>query len=301
MKIKSKSEFQALDEELNLFEDADWNFMKVVEEQEENFEFFDDIPDIDYNARRAKIKNILPFIGVIVIILIQGVWLGSLIREKPDEDYLNFQASLTKQQQIQYVEGDEVPSEEFVQINTLLADYFKTLQSKQGYDNLMNACLGSTSTFADEYNTSISKMESAYDKYDCNARALSEFGSYLKLNKIDKAVLSENTYYIYCNITVPSKDDVAEYIHLYSYNLTKYFMSKDVNQENVARFLLETMETNPMPNTTRTICFEVVKDSNKNFKIVDDSEVFNIASTAYNYSIGQIAKVLGSTLTDETF
>lgn len=301
MKTKTKSEFQALDEELNLFEDSEWDFMKVIEEQEENFEFFDDIPDIDYNARKTRIKNILPFVGIIVIILVQGVWLGNLIREKPDEDFLNFQASLTQEQQIQYVKGDEVPSEDFVKINTLLFDYFKTLQSKQGYANLSNACLGNKSTFTEEYNNSIMRMESTFDKYDCNARALSEFGSYLKLNKIDKAVLSDDTYYIYCNISLPSKDDVAEYIHLYSYNLTKYFMNKEVTQENVARFLLETMETNPVPSTTSTICLEIVKDKNKNFKIVDDSEVLNIASSAYNYSIGQIAKVLGSTLTDETF
>lgn len=301
MRTRSKSEFQALDEELNLFEDSEWDFMKVVEEQEENFEFFDDIPDIDYSARRAKIRSIMPFVGIIIIILVQGIWLGSLIREKPDEDYMNFQASLTEQQKIQYVEGDEVPSEDFVAINNLLSDYFKTLQSKQEYEMLSYSCLGGKSTFAEEYDRSLREMESAFDKYDCNARALSEFGSYIKLNKISKSVVTDGTYYIYCDTSVPSKDDVAEYIHRYSYNMTKYFTSKDVTQENVARFLLETMESNPIPLTTKTICMEVVKDKDKNFKIVDDSEVLNVASTAYNYSISQIAKVLGSTLTDETF
>lgn len=300
MKVKSKSEFQALDEELNLFEDAEWDFMKVVEEQEENYEFFDDIPDIDFNAKKAKMKTVAPFIGIVVIILFQSIWLGSLIREKPDEDYLNFQASLTKKQQEEYIKGNEVSGSEFVEINSMLADYFKTLKSKQGYDTLNNICLNG-SAFKREYDASLSKMESTYDKYDCNARALAEFGSYLNLNKIKKAVESDGTYYIYCDVTVPSKDDVAEYIHLYSYNLTKYFTSNEVNTQNVARFLLETMSTNPVPTTTKSICFEIIKVSDGSFRIVDDSEILNISSTAYSYSINQITKVLGSTLTDESF
>ena len=300
MKVKSQNDFQSLDEELNLFEESEWDFMRVVDTQEENFEFFDDIPDIDYDERRAKIRTIVPFVGIAALIIFSGVWLVNTLSSRVDLEYERLQQSLMGAQTISYVEGDEVSSEDFISINQMLASYFNTLQSKSGYDNLNALCM-TDSTFATDYQNSIDKMTETWDVYDCNARAMSEFGTYIKLNKIDKAVLKDNTYYIYCNVTVPSKDDIYQYIHLYSYNLTKYFNSNEVNQQNVARFLIDTMETNPLPTASQTLCIEVVKSADGDFKIVDDSEITSICDTAYNYAISQITKILGNNLSDESF
>lgn len=300
MKVKSQNDFQSLDEELNLFEESEWDFMRVVDTQEENFEFFDDIPDIDYDERRAKIRTIVPFVGIAALIIFSGVWLVNTLSSRVDLEYERLQQSLMGAQTISYVEGDEVSSEDFISINQMLASYFNTLQSKSGYDNLNALCM-TDSTFATDYQNSIDKMTETWDVYDCNARAMSEFGTYIKLNKIDKAVLKDNTYYIYCNVTVPSKDDIYQYIHLYSYNLTKYFNSNEVNQQNVARFLIDTMETNPLPTASQTLCIEVVKSADGGFKIVDDSEITSICDTAYNYAISQITKILGNNLSDESF
>ena len=300
MKVKSQNDFQSLDEELNLFEESEWDFMRVVDTQEENFEFFDDIPDIDYDERRAKIRTIVPFVGIAALIIFSGVWLVNTLSSRVDLEYERLQQSLMGAQTISYVEGDEVSSEDFISINQMLASYFNTLQSKSGYDNLNELCM-TDSTFATDYQNSIDKMTETWDVYDCNARAMSEFGTYVKLNKIDKAVLKDNTYYVYCNVTVPSKDDIYQYIHLYSYNLTKYFNSNEVNQQNVARFLIDTMETNPLPTASQTLCIEVVKSADGGFKIVDDSEITSICDTAYNYAISQITKILGNNLSDESF
>lgn len=300
MKVKSQNDFQSLDEELNLFEESEWDFMRVVDTQEENFEFFDDIPDIDYDERRAKIRTIVPFVGIAALIIFSGVWLVNTLSSRVDLEYERLQQSLMGAQTISYVEGDDVSSEDFISINQMLASYFNTLQSKSGYDNLNVLCM-TDSTFATDYQNSIDKMTETWDVYDCNARAMSEFGTYIKLNKIDKAVLKDNTYYIYCNVTVPSKDDIYQYIHLYSYNLTKYFNSNEVNQQNVARFLIDTMETNPLPTASQTLCIEVVKSADDGFKIVDDSEITSICDTAYNYAISQITKILGNNLSDESF
>lgn len=300
MKVKSQNDFQSLDEELNLFEESEWDFMRVVDTQEENFEFFDDIPDIDYDERRAKIRTIVPFVGIAALIIFSGVWLVNTLSSRVDLEYERLQQSLMGAQTISYVDGDEVSSEDFISINQMLASYFNTLQSKSGYDNLNALCM-TDSTFATDYQNSIDKMTETWDVYDCNARAMSEFGTYVKLNKIDKAVLKDNTYYVYCNVTVPSKDDIYQYIHLYSYNLTKYFNSNEVNQQNVARFLIDTMETNPLPTASQTLCIEVVKSADDGFKIVDDSEITSICDTAYNYAISQITKILGNNLSDESF
>lgn len=300
MKVKSQNDFQSLDEELNLFEESEWDFMRVVDTQEENFEFFDDIPDIDYDERRAKIRTIVPFVGIAALIIFSGVWLVNTLSSRVDLEYERLQQSLMGAQTISYVEGDEVSSEDFISINQMLASYFNTLQSKSGYDNLNELCM-TDSTFATDYQNSIDKMTETWDVYDCNARAMSEFGTYVKLNKIDKAVLKDNTYYVYYNVTVPSKDDIYQYIHLYSYNLTKYFNSNEVNQQNVARFLIDTMETNPLPTASQTLCIEVVKSADGGFKIVDDSEITSICDTAYNYAISQITKILGNNLSDESF
>lgn len=297
MKVKSKKEFQDLDEELNLFEESEWDFLHV-EDHEENFEFFEDVPDIDFNDKANKIKQLIPFIGIIAVILFQGIWLGSLIIKRDAEEYLDFKTSLNTQSKVQYVDGSEVSGDVFIDINKMLANYFRVLQSKTGYDSLDNYCL-TESTFKSEYNNSLSKMSSSYDKYDCNARSISEFGGYLQLNKISKAIEKDGTYYIYCDITVPAKEDIYEYIHLFSYNLTKYFTGNEVNEQNVVRFLLETMAYNPIPTTTTTFCFEVV-NSDKGYVIVDDSDVLNTCKTAYNYSVSQMTKILGNNLVDES-
>lgn len=300
MKTKTQNEFHSLDEELNLFEESEWDFMRVVDTHEENFEFFDDIPDIDYDERRAKIMTIVPFIGIAALIIGSGVWLGNTISSRVDIEYEKFQESLVGGQVIDYVEGDEVAGDEFIAINQMLASYFNTLKAKEGYGALNDLCI-TDSMFATDYQNSIDKMTETWDIYDCNARAMSEFGSSIKLNKIDKAVFADNTYYIYCNVTVPSKDDIYQYIHLYSYNLTKYFNSNEVNQQNVARFLIDTMETNPVPTASQTICLEVMKTKDGSFKILDDSEIAGICDTAYNYAISQITKILGNNLSDESF
>lgn len=299
MKVKAQNEFTSLDEDLNLFDEVEWEFMNVVETHEENFEFFLDVPDADDNIRRTVAKNIVPIVALILVVAVQIVWLLSTVVTKRDNNYSDLQTSLTTKQEIQYVDGEEVGGEKLISINQVLASYFNTLQLKTDYASLNHVCYND-SIFYTNYDDALNKMESSMDVYDCKVRALSEFGSYMKLNKIQKIVENEGTYYVYAEVTIPSKDDVYDYIHTYSYNLTKFFTNNEVNQQNIAKFLLDTMETNSMPTSTNVICIEVVEDD-KSFSILDDSEIYSICDTAYSYSVTQISRILGNNMSDESF
>ena len=51
MKIRSANEIKSLDDELNLFEETEWDFLSVVDTKDTNFEYFNDIRDSDFDKR----------------------------------------------------------------------------------------------------------------------------------------------------------------------------------------------------------------------------------------------------------
>lgn len=298
MKVKSQQEFKALDEELNLFEESEWDFMSVVETQEENYELFSDLEELDlFESNNNRRYTYLAYMTVFSLILICSIWLGGIIKRNSDESFENFKTVMESGEQIEYVSGDEVGGEKLIELNQVLSSYFNTLQSKSDYSNLAYLCL-TDSSFEKSYRDSLSKMSSTYDEYDCRARALSEFGSYLKLNKIKKAIKSGDRYYVYCDITAPSETDVDEYIHLYSYNMTKNFMNNEVNSQNMSKFLLETMNGTPVPCTTGVFIFEFVEASDNSMRIVSDKNMLNVCDNAYESAISRMSDILGGNLSD---
>lgn len=301
MRVKTQQEFQALDEELNLFEDSDWDFMSVLETHEENYQLFEELDEVSLTEmRKIRVGQLMPLASLGVLMVVGMIWLGGIALDKKDAEYDAFNLAVDNQGQVQYVEGEEITGEKFIELNQTLSSYFNTLQSKSDYSNLSYMCLDS-STFEKEYRSSLQQMSSNFDKYDCNARAMSEFGSYLKLNKISKVIKKDGQYYVYCNITVPSKDDVYEYIHLYSYNLTKNFMNTEVSSQNIAKFLLDTMNSNPVPCTTQLMCFVMVDASDNTVRLTTDKNITEVIDAAYDTAIQQISKILGGNLSDDSF
>lgn len=301
MRVKTQQEFQALDEELNLFEDSDWDFMSVLETHEENYQLFEELDEVSLTEmRKIRVGQLMPLASLGVLMVVGMIWLGGIALDKKDAEYDAFNLAVDNQGQVQYVEGEEITGEKFIELNQTLSSYFNTLQSKSDYSNLSYMCLDS-STFEKEYRSSLQQMSSNFDKYDCNARAMSEFGSYLKLNKISKVIKKGGQYYVYCNITVPSKDDVYEYIHLYSYNLTKNFMNTEVSSQNIAKFLLDTMNSNPVPCTTQLMCFVMVDASDNTVRLTTDKNITEVIDAAYDTAIQQISKILGGNLSDDSF
>lgn len=301
MRVKTQQEFQALDEELNLFEDSDWDFMSVLETHEENYQLFEELDEVSLTEmRKIRVGQLMPLASLGVLMVVGMIWLGGIALDKKDAEYDAFNLAVDNQGQVQYVEGEEITGEKFIELNQTLSSYFNTLQSKSDYSNLSYMCLD-YSTFEKEYRSSLQQMSSNFDKYDCNARAMSEFGSYLKLNKISKVIKKDGQYYVYCNITVPSKDDVYEYIHLYSYNLTKNFMNTEVSSQNIAKFLIDTMNSNPVPCTTQLMCFVMVDASDNTVRLTTDKNITEVIDAAYDTAIQQISKILGGNLSDDSF
>ena len=301
MRVKTQQEFQALDEELNLFEDSDWDFMSVLETHEENYQLFEELDEVSLTEmRKIRVGQLMPLASLGVLMVVGMTWLGGIALDKKDAEYDAFNLAVDNQGQVQYVEGEEITGEKFIELNQTLSSYFNTLQSKSDYSNLSYMCLD-YSTFEKEYRSSLQQMSSNFDKYDCNARAMSEFGSYLKLNKISKVIKKDGQYYVYCNITVPSKDDVYEYIHLYSYNLTKNFMNTEVSSQNIAKFLIDTMNSNPVPCTTQLMCFVMVDASDNTVRLTTDKNITEVIDAAYDTAIQQISKILGGNLSDDSF
>lgn len=295
MRVKSIQEIAALDEDLNLFEEDEWKFMGVTED-DENFEFFNDVRDIDFLDVHSNIRLILPFCIIGALILISGFWLYNIISSRQDSSYIDFKNKLTEEASIDYVDGTDVDSARLISINQSLQNYCKVLESGRGYKDLNNLC-ESTSTFYDSYNTQLCKMSSTFDAHDCYARMISEFGTYIKCSKIDRAIEKDGIIYVYADLVVPDKDSIYEWLHLYSYNLTKYFNSNAINKMNIVRFLLNTMKDNPIPCNTQSFVFEYSVEPNGTVKLLDDSQIMGICKTAYNYAISQTSKTLGGNLT----
>lgn len=301
MKIRSANELKSLDDELNLFEETDWDFLSVVDNHDTNFEYFNDIRDTDFDKRgKFKIKeHILPIVSVIAVLsacIIIVINTTGILDRSDYDSVLNMQ-SVNQAAGISYVSGEDVDSDTFLAISGVLNRYFKCLQSEDSYDDLYDTC-SVTSTFADTYNSSVNKVEVLYDRNDCYARALREFGSFCSLLKVNKVVYKDNIYYCYANVVMPTSNDVYEYVYLYSYNFTKEFTTYLPTEAGIVKYLLKLTEDNSVPCSSVEICIKFVEKDGE-YKLVDDSFVTSICVDAYTSAVNQISKILGSNLTNE--
>lgn len=289
MRTKSRQELESLDDDLKLFAEEDWDFLNVTQE-DENYQYFNDVIDVDF-SNKIGVKTLIP-IGVIgVLVCFCCIWLGVSVMSKPDIDYEQFKAS-GGNQQISYVDGEEVSSDDLIDLSAVIQSYCGVLNQGSDYAQLKPYCRG-TSVFADTYIAQVSSMKSAMDEHDCYARMIKKLGGYIKCNKIDRAIQKDNIIYTYVELNVPDKTSVSEWINLYKYNMTKYFTNKEATEQNIVGFLLETMESNPIPCTSQPYVLEYVETS-EGYKLVDDANILSICTEAYNHSISQTSQVLGA-------
>lgn len=299
MKIRSANEIQSLDDEINIFEEADWDFMSVVDNHDENFEYFNDIRDTDFDKRRPFkfSEHWIPIVATVCALIVCSSLAIKVSGILDNDDYEAVQniASVNQATNSNYVEGVEAESSELIDINKLLADYFTCLNTGSNYDDLYAAC-ATTSNFADTYYAQTNKVQTLYDTNDCYARCLRKFGTLCRLNKINKVLIKDDIYYCYLDVTIPVTTDVIEYIRIYSYNFTKKFASGVLDEGSVVQFLLDTMETSTLPCSSTEICLKVVK-KNGEFKLSDDTYITSTCSDAYTTAMSQLSSILGGNLT----
>ena len=301
MKVRSVNEVQSLDDELNLFEEDNWDFMAVLDNHDTNYEYFNDIRDTDFDKKSSSVtlKSLAPMICVAAFLLVAGfVTMKAVGVFDSNEDYQSVANTVTVKDSVslQRVEGKQADSSELIDISKVLQTYFDVLRSESDYTQLNDYCKNS-STFSSTYYTCTDKVVSLYDNNDCYARALREFGSFCSVGKVNEVIVKDNIYYCYVNLNIPSSNDIYEYIYLYSYNMTKFFNMNDLTEANMVKYLLETTAENPISCTQTEYCLKFVKTQDGSFKIVDDSSITSICTDAYTNAISQMSSILGGNLT----
>lgn len=303
MKIRSPQEIQSLDDDLKLFEEDSWDFLSVVDNREENYEYFNDIRDTDFD-KKSKASSLKSFMPVATMITVMVACVLITIKVTGVFDYSDYdkvasiQSVNEQANTMTYVTGTEATSDELISVSKVLSLYFTTLRNETAYENLYSCC-ASTSVFADTYYSATNKVQTLFDTNDCYARALREFAGFFNLNQINKVIVKDGIYYCYVDLSIPSATNIQEYVHLYSYNMTKNFSVEAVNEANIVKYLLETTAENPVGVTTSEYCIKLQKQADGSFKILDDSMLLNKCIEAYTTAVSYITSILGGTLTTD--
>lgn len=295
MKVKTKKELSELDEELNLFDESDWNFLNV--QNGSNLEYFNDIRDNDF--RKRGINDVIRYFVVTLIVcsifLILGVWLYNITVGRyvlTDGDANSVNDKVVALQRVK--DAEKADDSDFIEISKVTSSYFNILQVGSSYDVLNNFCLTS-STFYSTEKAYREKMEYSYDTNDCYSRALRCFGKYFSLSKINEVLVKDDIYYVYASMGYPDDDVLTEYFYIYSNDMTKFFNVNSITEQNVVKYIIQLADTYGIPSSTEEVCIKMCKTDSGEFVIMDDSLVTNQCTTSYNYAISQVIKILGGT------
>lgn len=293
MKVKTKQELFELDEELNLFDETDWNFLNAQDGC--SLEYFNDIRDYDFRKRGKgdAIRYCLITLTVCCIFLICGVWLYNITVGRyvlTDGDASSVVDMVVK---LERVEGAvKASDEDFIEISKITSSYFNILKNESSYDVLNNFCLTS-STFYETEKLYREKMDYSYDKNDCYSRALRCFGRYFSISKINEVLFKDDTYYVYANLNYPDEEVLTEYFYIYANDMTKFFNVNELTEKNVVRFIIQLADTYDIQVSSEEFCMKFCLTSSGDFVLMNDSFVTNQCTTSYNYAISQVIKILG--------
>lgn len=290
MNIKAYGSIKSLDDDLNLFDDNEWDFIYSLDDTSENFEYFNDMRDLESTDIKGMVLRLSLVICLVLVTSIMVVNKSGVFDFSDYNKVANINSEESKLVQ-NYIDGEDCSNEDLVIISDILNNYFDCLRSESDYSNMYYYCL-STSTFADTYNSFVNKIEYSYDTNDCYARALRKFGSLCSVGKINKVVVKDNVYYCYTDLQVPTSSDVNSYIRLYSYNILKYFNTKDINEKNIVKFILDISEDSPIPSSSNEYCIKFTKSTTGDIKLYDDSEITKICISLYTDSIISITNIL---------
>lgn len=302
MKVRNPAELNMLDEDLNLFEETEWDFMSVVDTKANNYEYFNDIRDADFDVTRNRLKEFLPWIAVFVSVITAMVVITLRVTNFFDDSEwrelqgLQSVANGSGSTISSYVDGTEVSSQELIEVSDALRGYVSFLQMKNDYKILDMYCVGD-SAFAKKYYECISKVQTIYDAEDCYARGLREFASLTSVVRINRVLKKDGIYYCYATLDYPTIYDVNEFINMKNQTFTMQFQGgTHISEDLVAKYLLEIVADSYVPRSNNEMCIQF-KEVNGEFLFVDDQFALKIAEDGYNIAVNQLLKILGSNLT----
>lgn len=297
MDIRRTSTVQSLEDDLDLFNEADWNFIDIPTDYS-NAEYFNDVRDTQFDKTTGKedLKQFAIMTGYVFVLVVVLMIAISKLTMFNNEDYdrvSNIKSVAdTSSQGIERVEGNTVDDSDLASISTTLSEYFCVLSQSSGYNSLYKYCL-TTSAFADTYNSRVNAIQTSYDTNDCYARMLKLFGSYCNNGKINDVVEKDGIYYVYVNLALPTDTDTTTWVYSQSYNLTKHFNSNAVTEENLLKYLLDSMSMNKYNCSTNEYCLEFTKDDNGNLLLTDDTVISDACIQAYSDLIEETKQTVG--------
>lgn len=301
MIVRSQSEVQSLDDELNLFEEADWDFMSVVGNRDNNFEYFNDIRDADFEVKHRSVKDYLSYaalcVAFIAIVATVAINVTGIFDNEEYAAVSDIQSMQSGMSVTQYVEGAVASSDELVEVSNILTSYFGCLRDARDYHGLDNYC-SARSAFSNRYYGLVSSSTSIYDTSDCFARGLREFSSHYKFQRLNSVIKSDDLYYCYATIEYSTIYDVIEFVNSNSQSFVQKFQGgKNITESQVAKFLLEVMAEKKIPTSVNEVCLPFSKIDGV-MLMTSDNDILLSASEAYNVALNQLLKLLDGMLTN---
>lgn len=301
MKIRTNEELEQINASLATYNENQWDFLGVIEQKAENYEYFNDMRDVSFDKPIRKAAHTLrtvicTAVGVLLIaafalfLLYKGGVIG--LSDKAYQDVKDA-TNINQQDTLQVIKGEKASTDDRLAINNQLSNYLTILQQQSGYSSLDN--ITKDSHFNNTYIDFTNKIQSSFDLNDCYARSLKAFGSYIRLKSVDEVVIEPNTgeYYAYIQIYYPAEIDVKDYVNANRYSYTKYFTTAEsLDTANVMRYMLDNLAVSKFASKqSKYIQVRLVKKDNQ-FIIVDDSVFTELAMQGYSYCIDEIIKVL---------
>lgn len=301
MKIRTKEELEQINASLATYSENQWDFLGVVEQKAENYEYFNDMRDVSFDKPIRKTAHTLrtvicTAVGVLLIaalalfLLYKGGVIG--LSDKAYQD-VKGAANINQQAELQVIKGDKASTDERVAVNNQISNYLATLQQQGGYSSLDN--IVKDSNFNNTYTNYTDQIQSSFDLNDCYARALRAFGSYIRLKSVDEVIIEPGTgeYYAYIQVYYPAEYDVKDYVNANRYAYTKHFTSvNSLDTASVMRYMLDNLAVAKFsPSTSKYIQVRLIKQDGQ-FILVDDSVFTELAIQGYTECVEQIMNIL---------
>lgn len=310
MKTKVREEYQEelnwdfleeTEKSINIYDELDWDFLDV-EDDDLNSELFRDVPTVDFKKRTKKelrLYSILSVTIVLTLLLLAGMLYYMSVGRYMITDG---DASQTNDiyVELERVDGNQVDPEVIAEVSQVLTSYFNILKNASSYSVLNTYCM-SSSVFYTTEESFREAMVTSYDKNDSNARALRCFASVLSIGTVSEVLELGEDYYVYLDMRHVDESCLQEYFYTYGTDLTKYFNTKDITEQNIVRYIVEVANTYSLPTAKKEICIVMSRTPEGNIVMMDDSFVVTQSITAYNYAVAEVTKRLGNTKATEQY
>ena len=289
------------EEEFDLFEESDWDFLE--EEQDDTFGFFDEIEDLGVEDLEVLTpgQRVARGIGYTVVGSVMVVTIAyfsvTLIGTNHSQAVLdNLGVSTTTDERVVekvvHRDGSDVSPEEFVEASSVITQYMRVLNNRGGFSSLDNY-VNDYSHLKEEEKILRSSMRHSYDSNDAYSRALLLFSSMIEVERVNKVIEGDDgNHYAYLTIKEPDSEVLKDHFTRNSSYISQHFNQNPLTNMEVSRFYINYARTNGLPKTTREIELELEK-TETGYMIEDDYYFYDVSSEVYERGVSSVIEVLG--------